>query len=262
MDILYAVLILGGIALLFAIAIAGISRKFAVRKNVMAEEVGKLLAGANCGACGRPGCSAFAESLVAGKVQLSACPVTAREKKTEIAKILGDGATVGDSFKVVVACSGGADCKDKYDYQGYGDCMSVELLAGGRKACATGCIGSSKCSNSCAYGAIKLKKEGYPDVDPALCVGCGNCIFVCPKKIIKRVPQSAVVYLACSSHGRGRDVKEICAHGCIGCSLCKKNCTAGAIEMVDNLPLIDYAKCNGCLTCISKCPQGSIKMCK
>ena len=52
---------------------------------------------------------------------------------------------------------------------------------------------------------------------------------------------------------------ELCKRGCIGCGICAKNCPAGAIEMQDGLPKIDYSKCIGCLKCVEKCPRKCIK---
>ena len=52
---------------------------------------------------------------------------------------------------------------------------------------------------------------------------------------------------------------ELCKRGCIGCGICAKNCPAGAIEMKNGLPEIDYSKCIGCLKCVEKCPRKCIK---
>ena len=100
---------------------------------------------------------------------------------------------------------------------------------------------------------------GVACVDKEKCISCGACIEHCPKRIIGRIPKAAQVYIACSNHGKGKEVTELCKNGCIGCGLCAKNCPQGAISMQDGLPVIDYAKCVGCLVCVQKCPRKCIK---
>ena len=62
MEIIIPFIILGGLALIFAIilAIAGIN---AVVQDKRVEQVYGLLSGANCGGCGYAGCEAFARRL-------------------------------------------------------------------------------------------------------------------------------------------------------------------------------------------------------
>lgn len=45
---------------------------------------------------------------------------------------------------------------------------------------------------------------------------------------------------------------------CIGCSICEKQCPAGAIQMVDKRPDIDGNLCLICGMCISKCPKQAL----
>ena len=58
----------------------------------------------------------------------------------------------------------------------------------------------------------------------------------------------------CSSHDKGKDVKAACQAGCIGCTLCTKQCESDAIHMDNNLAVIDYEKCTNCGKCAEKCP--------
>ena len=257
LQVFIPALILLVLAMLFAIALAYLGKKLAVSRDERIDQVRDCLSGANCGACGYAGCDGFATALVEGKAELSSCNATSKEKKEEIAEILGLTDT-GEATKVVVCCHGGQDAKDKYDYVGYGDCRSMELLAGGRKQCAWGCLGMGSCVDACQHHAVTVKQKGYSEVSLSKCISCGRCISVCPKKIIKRIPASATYYVACSNHQKGKEVRELCTKGCIACGLCVKQCEVGAITIVDNLATIDYTKCINCGKCAAKCPQRCI----
>ena len=257
LQVFIPALILLVLAMLFAIALAYLGKKLAVSRDERIDQVRDCLSGANCGACGYAGCDGFATALVEGKAELSSCNATSKEKKEEIAEILGLTDT-GEATKVVVCCHGGQDAKDKYDYVGYGDCRSMELLAGGRKQCAWGCLGTGSCVDACQHHAVTVKQKGYSEVSLSKCISCGKCISVCPKNIIKRIPASATYYVACSNHQKGKEVRELCTKGCIACGICVKQCEVGAITIVDNLATIDYTKCINCGKCAAKCPQRCI----
>ena len=262
MEVFVQILIAGGvmvaIALIFGVILVICSNVFAVKKDSRAEQVENLLAKSNCGGCGRAGCAQFAEALVKGEAKLSDCKATPAANKEKIAALLGGG-EVGEDTVAVVHCNGGNACFDKYDYQGYGNCLSCELIAGGVKACPVGCIGIMTCADVCPLFAIGVGDGGYAEVDKEKCISCGVCVSNCPKQIIGFIPKAAKVYIACSNHGKGKDVMELCKHGCIGCGICAKNCPQGAIAMKDGLPEIDYKKCVGCMLCVQKCPRRCIK---
>lgn len=61
-------LVLGGIGLVLAVAILVANRFLFVEEDKSVENVTKLLPGYNCGACGYPGCSGFAQAIIDGKV--------------------------------------------------------------------------------------------------------------------------------------------------------------------------------------------------
>lgn len=167
------------IALVFGTILVVCSHFLAVRKDERIEQVEKLLANSNCGGCGKAGCAQFAEALVKGEVRLSDCRATPAANKEQIAKILGGG-EIGEETVAVVHCNGGNACYDKYDYQGYGNCASCELIAGGVKACPVGCIGKKTCADVCPHHAISVEDGGYAVVDKGKCISCGVCIPIAP----------------------------------------------------------------------------------
>ncbi len=259
LSVLYSVLILFALAVFFSVLLAVLGRKLAVKQDERIDKIRDNLPGANCGVCGFAGCEAFAKALVEGKAEVSLCSATNPQNQMDIAKILGIEAVVKEKTVPVVCCIGGNDALDKYDYMGYGDCRSMELLAGGRKLCSWGCLGMGSCVDVCPEHAIVIGEKGYAEIIHEKCVGCGKCVEICPKKIIKRVPISAKVYIACSNCLKGgKEVRAFFKHGCIGCGICAKLCPSNAIKMVGNLPVIDYSKCTGCKICVQKCPSKCI----
>lgn len=246
------------ISVLFAVLIVLVSKLCAVEKNEKAEKIQEHLAGANCGGCGFAGCADFANALAEGKADISSCGPTPAENKAIIAEILGVPFSAGEKKVAVVHCAGGTMCSDKFDYVGGKGCIPQNNFVGGKKMCSFGCLGDGTCESKCPYRAISVISE-VAKVNYAQCEACGVCVNNCPKKIIDFIPQSAVIYIACSSHCKGKDVMNACKVGCIGCGICAKVCPNQAISMQDNLPVIDYSKCNGCKTCMGKCPRKIIR---
>lgn len=75
------------VAFICAIALVYLHGKFDVETDDTVEKVSSLLSGANCGACGRPGCNNFAEALIEGRASVDFCPQI-KSKKQEILDLL------------------------------------------------------------------------------------------------------------------------------------------------------------------------------
>ena len=254
-QIISAILIVGGTGLIFGAILAFASFVFKVEEDERIELITAELPGANCGACGYAGCSAYASAVVEGTAPVNSCSVGKSAIAEKIASIMGCNAEATEPMVAHVMCSGNcSSAKDKYEYRGIADCISANKLAGGAKSCPNGCLGLGSCVTVCQFDAIQII-DGIAYIDEAKCVACGKCVQKCPKNIIKLIPQKAKHIVNCSAHTTGAATIKNCSVGCIGCKLCEKNCPSNAIKVVDNLAVIDYSLCSGCGICAEKCPK-------
>lgn len=259
-GILLSILSLGGLGLLFGWVLTYASKKFAVEVDPRVEQLCRILPGTNCGGCGYPGCTAYAEAVVKGDVTPNRCAPGGLEVASKVAEILGLEAEEVIPQVAVVQCKGGREeAKLRYKYQGMEDCKAAQLVAGGPKACIYGCLGLGTCVRACPFGALEMGHNGLPVVHEEKCTGCGLCTQACPRNIIRLIPVTARVYLGCVSRDRGRKVTEVCSIGCSTCGLCAKPdiTPSGAITIEGNLPVIDYEKEADLMATVEKCPRNS-----
>ncbi|MBD3287049.1 RnfABCDGE type electron transport complex subunit B [candidate division WOR-3 bacterium] len=246
---------LGGLGLLMVGILVVANLKLSVKPNPLEEKILNALPGANCGGCGYPGCEAYAAAVARGDAPPDACPVGGSSLAEKIGEIMGVEVGGGEPKVAFLLCQGGNDIvAQSADYHGIRTCRAANLLGGGTKACPYGCLGFGDCCEVCPFDAIHMGPEGLPVVDREKCTGCGNCIRACPKNILKLIPVSKQVYLACASHEKGKGVRDVCKKGCHACSICVRMCPYDALKMVDNLPVMDFAKCTDCGICYAKCP--------
>lgn len=257
-QILSAILIIGGMGIVFGILLGVASNIFAVKNDERIPEILEILPGANCGGCGFAGCGAYAAALCAGEAEPGACPAGGASAASRISEILGVKFEEKEKMTAVVLCNGTCEnTAQKYIFDGPADCHSAAKLGGGEKMCSYGCLGLGSCVSVCKFDAISVE-NGVASVDYEKCKACGACVSECPKSIIKILPNKKQYAVTCKSVKKGKLTRQDCSVGCIGCGICAKKCPQEAITVKDNLAVIDYSKCTGCGICASNCPQKSI----
>ena len=181
-----AALTLGVLGALAAAGLGYAAKVFYVEVDPKVMAIEEALPGANCGGCGFPGCSGAAVAIASGKAAPNICVAGGPGVWTEIAAVMGVEVEIREKEVAKVKCRGGVSrAENRFDYQGITDCRAAVLLAGGEKICDVGCLGLGTCQANCQFGAIKIGPEGLPVVDEEKCTGCGTCVRLCPKSVLR-----------------------------------------------------------------------------
>ena len=262
--ILVAVISLGAVGLIAAIILYVASKKFAVYEDPRIAQVAEVLPQANCGGCGYPGCSGFADACVkAGSLEGKLCPAGGQATMEKIAAILGLQAEASEPKVAVVRCNGSCENRPRIaKYDGARSCKVSHATCAGETACAFGCLGCGDCVAACQFDAIHMNPEtGLPEVDEEKCTACGACVKACPRVIIEIRPKgknNRRVYVSCVNKDKGPVAMKACKVSCIGCGKCVKECPFEAITLTNNLAYIDPVKCKSCRKCEAVCPKNAI----
>ena len=255
--ILMSILAVSAIGLICGIMLVVAAKFMTVKVDERAAAIREALPGANCGACGYPGCDGYANAIVADGIKTNLCVPGGDATSRIISGLLG--VEFEDvAARIAVCHCGGADgiAVKKMQYEGVQRCAAVKMHYGGEGACTFGCLGYGDCVTECQNDAITVV-NGVAQIDSSLCSGCGLCTHVCPNGVISTHDSTVKVVVSCVSLDRGADVRRKCTHGCIGCGKCARECPADAITIEENLAVIDYEKCTSCghcaEVCITKC---------
>lgn len=252
--------ILAAIGVVLGALIALVNRKFWVWEDPRIDEAEEMLPGTDCGACGQPGCRAFAEALVEGRVEPAECTNMGAEEREAVAGYLGIDAGSADRRVARLLCAGGSDVAPRVAaYEGLESCAAAVAVTGGGKACPWGCVGFGDCAVSCDFDAIRMNDVDLPEVDPDLCTACGDCVEACPLDLFTLMPLEQKVIVQCRSLLEGEAATDLCAVACDACGRCAVDAADGLIEMRDGLPRVDYSKNElAGPEAVARCPTGAI----
>lgn len=263
-TIVVSLITLGVIGALAAVILYFVAKKFYVYEDPRIDEVEAALPGANCGACGYPGCRGFADACVkADSLDNLLCPVGGSAVMEQVGGILGKTASAAEPTLAVVRCNGSCENRPRTNqYDGVKGCAIAHNLYGGETSCSWGCLGLGDCEVACKFDALYINPETMlPEIDESKCTSCEACVKACPRLLIeirKKGPKSRRIYVSCMSKDKGAVAKKACSAACIGCSKCFKVCPFEAITMGNNLAYIDDQKCRLCRKCVSECPTNAI----
>lgn len=257
---------LSGLAVVAAIILYFVAKRFRTESNPLVEEINQILPQANCGACGKAGCQAFAEACAvatADDFRELYCPVGGKSVMDAIADKLGYISQEKEATVAVLHCQGTCqNAPDKIEYLGLKSCRLASRVFVGRTGCPNGCLRFGDCAAICPFGAISIdEKTCLPKVDAEKCTSCGNCVKICPRglyKILPRGENDERVYVACSNKQKGAIARKNCKAACIACMKCTKICPD--VTVSDNLSHIptdvsikQYGK-----ELATACPTGAI----
>lgn len=260
-DILIPLAILAGLGLTFGIILSVAYKQFKVFEDPRIDIVETLLPNANCGACGEPGCRAFAEQVVSNGMNPAKCTVSSEEGIDKIANYLGVEASQEEKKVARLLCAGGInEAHNLASYKGgMSTCRGESVVVGGSKDCSWGCLGLGDCEKACDFEAISMSANGLPVVDAALCTACGDCVDECPKNLFELMPVSQKLIIQCKSLLEGDEAQNKCSVACTGCSRCVADSAPEVISIENNLAVINYnlnELTNPYAT--KRCPTGAI----
>ncbi|MFR6087469.1 MAG: RnfABCDGE type electron transport complex subunit B [Oscillospiraceae bacterium] len=258
-TIIWAVVVLGALAIVFGLILAVAAKVFEVEVDPRLPEIQACLAGANCGGCGYPGCAGCAEAILAGKAPVTACAPAGAERCQNRCHH-GHGGSLRREDGGSRALQRRHQRREELRVPGRQDCLAATKVCGGDAlACKYGCLGFGSCVAACKFDALHIGPNGAAVVDKEKCTNCGACREACPRKLIVEVPYSKKVFVNCSNKDKGPAVTKVCANSCIGCGMCQRTCKFDAIHVVNNVAVIDYTKCKGCTMCAKACPRNAIE---
>ena len=160
-----AVISMGGMALVAGLGLGFAAKKFHVEADPIVEKLDALLPGTQCGNCGYPGCTPYAQALAAGEAEINLCSPGGVATMEQLASLLGVEAVAMEDEGPLLAV--------------------IDESA---------CIGCTACIKPCPVDAIIGANKQAHTVLETECIGCKACVEPCPVDCIEMVKIEPTVY--------------------------------------------------------------------
>jgi len=190
------------LGILFGFMLGYFKSIFNVEDNPLVEKILSQLPGANCGACGYPGCFNFAENLANHKVKIDGCRAGGGEVVKNLSAALGvsyDPSAYNKTVAIPICQGGEKETTRSAMVSSDVNCKLAAKLHITGKQCYFCCIGLGDCVLVCPVHAIKMSDNKLPVIDPDRCISCGICVDICPRDILKIIPKQNCVITLCKN---------------------------------------------------------------
>ena len=125
------------------------------------------------------------------------------------------------------------------------------------------CTACGECIRVCPTKILKAGRGRFPQVDFSRggCTLCGDCVRVCEPQVLSHSVEAEGFPWRLKAH-----FEESClSMKGVACYTCQEACEQSAIRFRPALggrarPEVDYAACNGCGECYAPCPVNAVRM--
>lgn len=163
MTVFLAIIVLGGLALIFGALLGYASVRFKVEGDPLVDQIDDILPQTQCGQCGYPGCKPYAEAVANGD-SINKCAPGGEETIKKIADLMG------------------VDPQPLDESHSHDNSPKVAFII------EEDCIGCTKCIQACPVDAIIGAAKQMHTVIVDECTGCDLCVAPCPVDCIELRP--------------------------------------------------------------------------
>ncbi|BAP56461.1 electron transport complex, RnfABCDGE type, B subunit [Thioploca ingrica] len=158
-----AIVVIGGLALLFGLLLGYAAGYFKIEGDPFVEQIEMLLPQSQCGKCGYPGCHPYAQAIANQEADINLCLPGGEITRHTLAELLNQDPNALSAEKPL---------------------EEIKILAVIEES---QCIGCTLCIQACPVDAILGASRQMHTVLAQECTGCELCVAPCPVNCIQMV---------------------------------------------------------------------------